>query len=128
MAKIEFTGFVEEILEGRNGTYGIKVAEPHRRKDDNDQWQTVARTFHRVTGAYGADIEWGGFSKGDRVDVTGKQVTDPYTDNGGKKQYPLVVKADTVTPATGQQRPAVEPEPWGQPDPWPTPDESLTPF
>lgn len=97
MAVISFTGFVEEVLEGRNGVYGIKVSEGHRKKS-GDEWVTVARTFHRVTGAYQSGIDFSAFHKGDRVDVVGKQITDPYEDAQGVKKYPLVVKADSVTP------------------------------
>jgi|SRR5690606_4497873 len=126
MAVISFTGFVEEVLEGRNGVYGLKVAEPHSRKDDNDKWVTVARTFHRVTGAYQAGIEWGQFSKGDRVEVAGKQVTDPYTDNQGKKQYPLAVKAESVVFAGSGAAPVAAPDSWGAPAPFD--DDASVPF
>jgi len=97
MAKIEFQGFVEEVLEGRNGPYGLKVSEPHRRKNDADEWVTVARTFHRVTGAFQAGIQWAGFAKGDRVEVAGRQVTEVYAGADGVKKYPLAVKADRVS-------------------------------
>lgn len=115
MAKIEIDGFVDEVLEGRNGVYGIKVSEPHRRKNDRDEWETVARTFHRVTGAYESGIQFATFAKGDRVTVVGKQVTDPYTDGQGQKRYPLVVKASSVVRNDGpgraqQQAPA---DSWG---------------
>lgn len=118
MADISFTGFIEEVLEGRNDAYGVKVAETHRRKDDQDQWVTAARTFHRVTGAYQSGIDWGQFTKGVRVDVVGKQLTDPYTDQAGKKQYPLVVKAESVTIA-GQGSPVqAQVGSWDSPEPF----------
>lgn len=117
MAKIEFSGFVEDVLEGRTGAYGLKIAEPHRKKN-GDEWVTVARTFHRVTGAYEATINWSSFSKGDRVDVEGRQVTDPYTDNTGKKQYPLIVRASSIVPAErgGQQHAAPAADAWAAAD------------
>lgn len=117
MAEIKFTGFVEEVLEGRNGPYGVKVAEPHRKKDGGN-WVTVARTFHRVTGAYESGINFAGFAKGDRVVVEGRQVTDPYTGQDGEKKYPLVVKADTVAV---QERGAGSPAPQPATDSWSTP-------
>ena len=121
MAEIKFTGFVEEVLTGRTGPYGLKIAEGHSKKDENDQWVTVARTFHRVKSAYQAEIPFGSFNKGDRVDVAGKQVTETYEQNGERK-YALVVKADSVAPvARGPQQ---APQQSQQAEPWATPGSS----
>ena len=107
MAKIEFTGFVEkELVSAKGEVFGLSVAEPHRRKDDNDQWQTVARTFHTVKGAAAA-----GFRKDDRVVVVGNQKTETY-EAGGERKYRLVVWADSVDIA-GQSQPAPAADSWG---------------
>lgn len=118
MADVAFTGFVEEVLEGRNGPYGIKVAEPHRKKVD-EKWVTTARTFHRVTGAFGATIPWHQFSKGDRVDVNGKQLTETFEKKDGSTGYALIVKAGNVSFHDNARNVPVEaPEyaPWGAPN------------
>ena len=95
MSDIRMRGFVDDVLEGKTGPYGLKVAEPHRRKD-GDSWVTDARTFHRVTAGYQVAIQWHRFTKGDRVSVVGKQVTEHWRDRDGNDRYTLVVKADVV--------------------------------
>ena len=120
MAKIEFQGWVEKELTGTNGQYGITVAEPHSRKQDDGSWKTIARTFHTVKGNATS-----GFRKGDRVTVEGTQKTETYTAQGETK-YSLVVWADTVTPASTRSEPAPTEvgESWGA-DSWHTTDPDL---
>jgi single-stranded DNA-binding protein len=94
MADITFTGFVEKVLiSGAGAQYGFTVAEPHRKKQDDGSYTTTARTFHTVKGNAAS-----GFQKGDRVTITGRQITEPWS-RDGETRYSLVVWADTVTPA-----------------------------
>jgi hypothetical protein len=108
MAQITFTAFVEDWTQNspQHPDWGMKTAEPHRKKD-GDQWVTTARTFRTVKGGYANDapvrIDFTQFSKGDRVIVTGTEVTEVRESNG-KKYYDLVVKATTVVVAPQQGR------------------------
>ena len=90
MAKIEFTGFVEEV----KSDWLLKTAEPHRKQVDG-KWETVGRTFRTVKAAYGTTQDFSTLSKGDRVEIIGTEVTES-REYQGKKYYDLVVKADTV--------------------------------
>jgi hypothetical protein len=106
MAQITFTAFVEDWTQNspQHPDWGMKTAEPHRKKD-GDQWVTTARTFRTVKGGYANDapvrIDFTRFSKGDRVIVTGTEVTEVRESNG-KKYYDLVCKATTVVIAPQQ--------------------------
>ena len=114
MARIELTGFVEkELISSSGSQYGITVAEPHRKKQEDGSYKTTARTFHTVKGNATT-----GFHKGDRVTVVGVQKTESYTSQGETK-YSLVTWADSVEYA--ERKPAPEPAPsWG--------DDDSTPF
>jgi len=109
MAKIEYTAFVEDWTQNnpQHPDWAMKTAEPHRKKD-GDQWVTTARTFRTVKGGYANDqpvrIDFTQFRKGDRVTITGTEVTEVRESNG-KKYYDLVVKATDVRIAEqrGQQ-------------------------
>lgn len=92
MAKIQFTGFVEDV----KGDWMLKTAEPHRKQVDG-KWETVGRTFRMVKAAYGTSIDFSTFSKGDRVEIQGTESTVTREYNG-QKYYDLVVKAETVKP------------------------------
>lgn len=35
------SAFVEEVLIGNTGAWGLKTSEPHSRKNDQDKWETV---------------------------------------------------------------------------------------
>lgn len=115
MAQITFTAFVEDWTQNnpQHPDWAMKTAEPHRKRD-GDQWVTTARTFRTVKGGYANDapvrIDFTQFRKGDRVVVTGTEVTEVREANG-KKYYDLVCKATSVTIAPqngqgGQQRPS----------------------
>lgn len=95
MAKIEFEAFVEDVLSGSSGVFGLKTAETHSRKDDQGKWQTVARTFRTVKASRDAGVSFDGFAKGDKVLVTGSEKTE-VREWQGKKLYDLVVWAETV--------------------------------
>jgi hypothetical protein len=92
MAKIQFTGFVEDV----KGDWMLKTAEPHRKQVDG-KWETVGRTFRMVKAAYNTPIDFSTFQKGDRVEVEGTESTVTREYNG-QKYYDLVVKADSVKP------------------------------
>lgn len=96
MATITFTGFVEPWTKNneQHPDWGMRVAEPHRKKD-GDQWVTVARTFRTVKSAYGIDIDFTRFNKGDRVQVSGTEVTE-VSERNGETFYNLTVKAESV--------------------------------
>ena len=123
MAKIEFEAFVEDVISGGTGVFGLKTAETHSRKDDQGQWQTVARTFRTVKASRDAGVSFDGFAKGDKVTVTGAEKTE-VREWQGKKLYDLVVWADSVVPA-GRQPVGVAPVVDAGPV-WNTADE--TPF
>lgn len=107
MAKIEYTAFVEDWTQNnpQHPDWAMKTAEPHRKKD-GDQWVTTARTFRTVKGGYTGNgpvqIDFTQFKKGDRVVISGTEVTEVRESNG-KKYYDLVVKATSVRIADQSQ-------------------------
>jgi hypothetical protein len=125
MGQITFTAFVEDWTQNspQHPDWAMKTAEPHRKKD-GDQWVTTARTFRTVKGGYANDapvrIDFTQFSKGDRVIITGTELTEVRESNG-KKYYDLVVKATTVVvaPQQGRTQPNNAPS-----DTWSTPAQS----
>ena len=92
MAEIRFTAFVEKKL----GSWGMTTAEPHSKKNDQDEWVTVSRTFRTVKPAYGVELDLSQFGEGDRVSVVGRESTE-ISEKDGKKYYNLTVKAESVT-------------------------------
>lgn len=110
MAKIEIeSAFVEPWTKNQeeHPLWGMKTAEPHRRKNDSGEWETVGRTFRtvKVSGTSGIDLSK--FRKGDRVQVWGREVTESRT-HEGKTYYDIVVWADRVE-TVGQVAPATAP-------------------
>lgn len=109
MAKIEFTGFVEDWTQNnpQHPDWAMKTAEPHRKRD-GDQWVTTARTFRTVKAGYENDqpvrIDFTQFAKGQRVNVVGTELTEVRESNG-KKYYDVVVKATSVRVVEQQGRP-----------------------
>lgn len=102
MAKIEVqSAFVEDVLTGDNGVWALKTAEPHSRKNDRDQWETVSRTFRTVRVSRGSGIDLNGFAKGDRITFTGSEKTD-VREYQGKKYYDLLVFADSISRVEGR--------------------------
>lgn len=106
MAQITFTGFVEAWSQNnpQHPDWAMKTAEPHRKRD-GDSWVTVGRTFRTVKAGYAdgapVGIDFTRFAKGDRVTVSGVEVTEVREVNG-KKFYDLVVKATDVALAEPQ--------------------------
>jgi hypothetical protein len=106
MAKIEFTGFVDpwSATEDQHPKWGMKVVELHSRKNEKtNEWETVGRTWRTVRAAYGTEIDFTQFKKGDRVEVTGVEVTLA-SESNGKKYYNLTVNASTVTLESGMAK------------------------
>lgn len=98
MAGIEIkSAFVEKW--NRNGDahpgWGMKTSEPHRRKNQAGDWETVGRTFRTVKVSRDSGLDLTGFREGDRVRLTGREVTE-VREHEGKKFYDLVVWADRV--------------------------------
>lgn len=115
MADIKATGFIEkELTNSRGEQFGFEMTETHRKKQEDGSYKTVARTFHKVKGA--ATV---GHRVGERVTVTGRQVTEAW-DRDGETRYSLVVWADSVSVAVSGGRPV-------EPAPWPA-DDSSEPF
>lgn len=146
MAKIEIkSAFVEPWTKNseEHPAWGMKTAEPHRRKNDRDEYETVGRTFRTVKVSRDSGIDLTQFSKGQRVQVSGTEVTET-REHEGKKYYDLVVWADRVELAEGQQasngaQGAATEQPWapstpaastGAGDAWNTPQQfdQDTPF
>lgn len=122
MAQVEIkSAFVEDTVG--SPVFVLKVAEPHSRKDDAGNWQTVSRTFFDVKVSRDSGIDLAQFAKGDRVSVRGSQRTE-VREHEGKKFYTLVVWADSVVPleSRGQQAPAQQPQ---QSDGWANPAQSF---
>jgi single-stranded DNA-binding protein len=100
MSKIEIeSAFVEAWTKNTEDhpSWGMKTAEPHRRKNDAGEWETVGRTFRTVKVSRDSGIDLTRFRKGDRVLVAGREVTES-REHDGKTYYDLVVWADRVEP------------------------------
>jgi hypothetical protein len=96
MADITFIGFVDEWTKNnpQHPDWAMRVSEPHRKKD-GDNWVTVSRTNRTVKAAFDVKIDFTQFAKGDRVAITGKEVTET-SEKDGKRYDNLVVKAEKV--------------------------------
>jgi hypothetical protein len=125
MAEIRFDAFVEDVISGPSGPFALKVAEPHSRKDEAGKWQTIARTFRTVKASRDSGVDFGAFSKGDRISVAGAEKTE-VREYQGKKFYDLVVWAESVQSRGGQPATAAVPVQSG----WETPADytDSTPF
>ncbi len=106
MAKIEFTGFVDpwSASEDQHPKWGMKVVELHSKKNEKtNEWETVGRTWRTVRAAYGTEVDFTQFKKGDRVVITGTEVTVT-SESNGKKFYNLTVNAATVALEPGMAK------------------------
>ena len=93
MAKIEVIAFVSDWkyqTPEPNPDWAMKINESHSKKN-GEAWEVVGHTRFTVKAAYGVEIDFTKFKSGDRVKVTGTQVTE---ERGEYKN--LVIKADTV--------------------------------
>lgn len=106
MAKIEIqSAFVEKWNKNQeqHPAWGMKTAEPHSRKDEQGNWQTVSRSFRTVKVSRESGIDLTQFPVGSRVQVWGKETTE-VREHDGKKYYDVVVWADRVEVAQGSQQ------------------------
>lgn len=101
MAKVEIaSAFVEDAVG--SPVFVLKCAEPHSKKDDQGNWQTVSRTFFDLKASRESQVDLGRFNKGDRIKVWGSQKTE-VREHEGKKFYTLVVWAERVEVAQAAQ-------------------------
>lgn len=127
------SAFVDKVLTGNDGAWGIKTSEPHSRKNDNGGYDTTGRTFRTLRGK---NIDWSQFQERDRIAFFGREETVE-REHEGKKYYDILVWVDGVTAIRSQQpaqsAPAQSQEPWSTPgsstsaDSWATAD-TVTPF
>ena len=93
MAKIEVIAFVSDWkyqTAEPNPDWGMKINESHSKKN-GDSWEVIGHTRFTVKAAYGVEIDFKAFKSGDRVKVTGTQVTEE------RNEYKnLVIKADSI--------------------------------
>lgn len=93
MADIQIrSAFVDKVLIGKDGPFGVKTSEPHSRKNDHGGYDTTGRTFRTIRGK---DIDWTQFNEGDRIAAFGREVTEE-REYEGKKYYDLIVWAEAV--------------------------------
>ncbi len=92
MAKIEVIAFVSDwkFQTAEKVDWAMKINESHSKKN-GDSWEVIGHTRFTVKAAYGVEIDFTKFKSGDRVKVTGTQVTE---ERGEYKN--LVIKADSV--------------------------------
>ena len=93
MAKIEVIAFVSDWkyqTAEPNPDWAMKINESHSKKN-GDSWEVIGHTRFTVKAAYGVEIDFKAFKSGDRVKVTGTQVTE---ERGEYKN--LVIKADSI--------------------------------
>jgi hypothetical protein len=119
MAKITVdSAFVEDVLVGNSGAWGLKTSEPHSKKNpDTGKWDTTGRTFRTVKVSRDSGIRLEQFTKGDRISFAGREVTEAKkAADGSKTFYDLVVWADSIEAAGGARAAApVAEEPWSTP-------------
>lgn len=129
------SAFVED-----NKGFVLKIAEPHSKKNDHGGYDTVSRTFFDVKVRKDSGIDLSQFTKGQRVQLAGRLMTD-VREYEGKKFYTLTIWADSVSLADAGDRSQGRPgspvvssgtndEPWSTPGAqnasWPA--ESESPF
>jgi hypothetical protein len=133
MAKLTVdSAFVEDVLIGNNGAWGLKTAEPHSRKNEQGKYETVGRTFRTLKVSRSSGILLEQFNKGDRISFEGRELTESRKSaDGSKTFYDLVVWADSITRAGTTPTPAPDYAPEDiSGDPWTTTPipESDVPF
>ncbi|MFF3029126.1 hypothetical protein [Microbacterium sp. NPDC057944] len=123
MAKIDVQfAFVEDVLSNERGVWALKTSEPHSRKNDRDEWETVSRTFRTVRAGKDSGLLLDTFAKGDRISFAGTEKTD-VREHQGRKFYDLLVWADSISIANGRPGGQSAPNTTGQvsEEPWQTP-------
>lgn len=120
MAEIKVTSaFVEDVLTDREGVpFALRTSEPHRRKNDRDEWETTARTFRTVRASRDSGIGLTNYVKGDRVEFAGTEKTEK-REHQGKTYYDLVVWVSSLVAIGG----GGSANSYTQSDPWPAEDD-----
>jgi len=120
MAKIEIeSAFVEAWTKNneQHPAWGLKSAEPHSKKNEDGKYETVGRTFRTVKVSRASGIDLTRFSKGDRIKVSGTEVTET-REHDGKKYFDLIVWADSVSVAEGRSGGSSAAQNAQQQEPW----------
>jgi hypothetical protein len=92
MIKVEFTGYVNEILPFDWGTI-LKVSHQQQKQNDQGQWETVGYDRFDVV-LQKDDIAP---AQGSIVTVTGRMKSKEFDRRDGSKGMALEVRADSVT-------------------------------
>ena len=108
--------FVEDVVSDRDGVvFALRTSEPHRRKNDQGEWETTARTFRTVRASRDSGVDLSVFRKGDRVEFQGSEKTEK-RERDGRTFYDLIVWVASIAALGGSggrsQAPAPD-EPWG---------------
>lgn len=109
------SAFVDKVLVGKDGAFGVRTSEPHSRKNDQGGYDTTGRTFRTLRGR---GIDWSQFQERDRIAFHGREVTEE-REHDGKKYYDLNVWVDGVmrVESTGGQRVAAPADTWAAAQP-----------
>ncbi|WP_047219944.1 hypothetical protein [Delftia lacustris] len=100
MADIQVrSAFVDKVLVGTDGAWGLKTSEPHSRKNDAGGYDTTGRTFRTLRGR---NIDWSHFQEKDRITFFGREETVE-REHEGKKYYDLIVWVDAAAVINSQQ-------------------------
>lgn len=124
------SAFVDKVLVGNDGAWGVKTSEPHSRKNEAGGYDTTGRTFRTLRGR---NVDWSQFQEKDRITFFGREETVE-REHEGKKFYDLIVWVDSAAVIKSQQSvsqpaqsaPATTQEPWAGGNPGSFGDD--TPF
>lgn len=98
MSKIaELVAYVSDWKYGTdepNPSWAMKVSEPHYKKEGN-KYVKIGSTNYTIKAAYGVDIDFTQFRQGEKVIITGTQLSEEWESNG-KKGKNLIIKATSV--------------------------------
>ena len=110
--RIEFTGFVNEILRFDWGIV-YKMSHNQQMKNAQGQWETTGRDYLDVVAPEGLTTQ---FVESNRVTVKGTLKTKSYDKKDGTgKGVALQVRAETMEHAVSNNSAPVQPAPQGNP-------------
>lgn len=93
MADIQVkSAFVDKVLVGTSGAWGVKTSEPHSRRNEAGGYDTTGRTFRTLRGN---NVDWSQFQEKDRITFFGREETVE-REHEGKKYYDLIVWVDAA--------------------------------
>jgi hypothetical protein len=93
------SAFVDKVLTGNDGAWGVKTSEPHSRKNESGGYDTTGRTFRTLRGR---NVDWSQFQERDRIAFFGREETVE-REHEGKKFYDLIVWVDAASVIKSQQ-------------------------